>query len=81
MGTKYATDATEELEKKVQPYANVIGMISGLLDAVICTVVCVFLSSWSDKYGRRPILLISLAGKYIFLFNETRESIKITRSL
>lgn len=63
MGTKDATDATAELEKKVQPYANVIGMTSGILDAVICSVVCVFLSSWSDKYGRRPILLISLAGK------------------
>lgn len=48
MGTIDATDATVELKKK-KNYANVIGMTGDVLDAVICTVVWVFLSSWSDK--------------------------------
>lgn len=65
MGTKNATEATAALEKKVQPYANVIGMTKSILDAIIGCVACVFVGAWSDKYGRRPVLLCSLAGNFI----------------
>lgn len=63
MGTKDANESTANLEKKVQPYANVFGTTRAIMDAVIGCVVCIFLGSWSDKYGRRPILLSSIAGK------------------
>lgn len=64
MGTKEATSATAELEKKVQPYANVFGTTKSVLDAITSCIVCIFLGSWSDKYGRRPILLFNLSGKW-----------------
>lgn len=79
MGTASATDATAELEKKVQPYANIIGMTKAILDAVICSVVCILMGSWSDKYGRRPILLISLAGNLILLQTNFSVSKKVTK--
>lgn len=64
MGTEDADQATAELEKKVQPYANIIGMTRSIFDAITGCIVCIFLGSWSDRRGRRPVLLISLAGKY-----------------
>lgn len=65
LGTKYADNTTVELEKKVQPYANIMGMTRSILDAIIGCTVCVFLGSWSDRHGRRPVLLLSLAGMYV----------------
>lgn len=67
LGTQNATEETAELEKIVQPYANTVSMTQNVLDAVIVSVACVFIGSWSDKYGRKPILITCLLGeKYAF---------------
>lgn len=62
LGTKNASEKTAELEKIVQPYANIISMTNNVIDCIIASFVCLFFGPWSDKYGRKPVLLISLSG-------------------
>lgn len=54
-----------KLEKLVQPHAAVISMTMDVVSYVMNTIVCLFLGAWSDKFGRKPILLSSLIGRYM----------------
>lgn len=63
LGMKNATEKTAELEKLVQPYANIVSMTENIMDSLIISVVCTFFGPWSDKHGRRPLLLTCLLGK------------------
>lgn len=65
LGSENATNEDViELEKLVQPTANVISMTLNLLNACVSTLVCLFLGPWSDKHGRRPVLLFTNFGKF-----------------
>lgn len=50
------------LEKDVQPYANVIIMVINISQAVIPAIICTIIGPWSDKNGRRPILISTVTG-------------------
>lgn len=63
LGMKNATEKTAELEKLVQPYANIVNMTQNVLDSVIASFVCAFFGPWSDKHGRKPLFLTCLIGK------------------
>lgn len=56
-------NATAELEKTVQPTANLIAMTYQLSNAIISTVLCLLLGTWSDKYGRKPVMLFTNCGR------------------
>lgn len=62
LGTENATEVIE-LEKTVQPTANLIGMTYQLLNAIVSTILCLFLGPWSDKHGRKPVMLFTNCGK------------------
>lgn len=66
LGTDNATEEEViELEKSVQPTANLIAMNYQLLNAIVSTVLCLFLGPWSDKHGRRPVMLFTNCGRFI----------------
>ncbi|KAK5647474.1 hypothetical protein RI129_002366 [Pyrocoelia pectoralis] len=62
LGTKYADNSTTELETKVQTYATHILMSRSLIEASMSPLCSFFLASWSDKYGRRPLILLGILG-------------------
>lgn len=62
LGSKNVSEHTEELERIVQPQANIINMTKNIIDVLICSVMCFFLGPWSDKHGRRPVFLSCLSG-------------------
>uniref|UniRef100_A0A1Y1KHM0 Major facilitator superfamily (MFS) profile domain-containing protein n=1 Tax=Photinus pyralis TaxID=7054 RepID=A0A1Y1KHM0_PHOPY len=62
LGTGHESNETALLETMVQPYAAILLMGQSFIHAFIQPVFCFFLSSWSDKYGRKPILLSSFIG-------------------
>ncbi|XP_056639058.1 proton-coupled folate transporter-like isoform X1 [Diorhabda sublineata] len=53
---------TEHLEKLVEPTADIIIMIKSLVESLFPIFVCMFAGPWSDKHGRKPILLMTLIG-------------------
>ncbi|CAH1280206.1 unnamed protein product [Diabrotica balteata] len=55
-------NVTHHYEKMVQPYADVVLMVKNLLDLLLPTFICLIAGSWSDKHGRKPVLLVTLGG-------------------
>lgn len=37
-------------------------MIRTVIESIIPAIIGVFVGSWSDHYGRKPLLLISMIG-------------------
>lgn len=67
LGTENATaENVIELEKTVQPTANIIAMTYQLLNAIVSTILCLFLGPWSDKHGRKPVMLFTNCGKFVY---------------
>ncbi|KAK5647475.1 hypothetical protein RI129_002367 [Pyrocoelia pectoralis] len=62
LGTGQDKNETAFLETQVQPYAAILLMGQSFIHAFIQPVLCFFLGSWSDRYGRKPILLSSFGG-------------------
>lgn len=52
----------KDLEKKVQKSANIIVMVLEMPPALIPVLINVFAGAWSDRYGRKPVLLTVIAG-------------------
>ncbi|XP_076269604.1 putative peptidoglycan muropeptide transporter SLC46 [Rhynchophorus ferrugineus] len=58
---------TRELEKHVQPYANNISLDEHIIHSVLSSLIGLFLAPWTDKFGRKPILIAGLLGGLISL--------------
>ncbi|EDW89467.2 proton-coupled folate transporter [Drosophila yakuba] len=65
LGTDRASDEVKKIEGQVQEYASTITMISSMLESTVPAIVSLFLGPWSDKFGRRPILLSTFTGYFI----------------
>lgn len=63
LGSGHHDNATTKLEEIVQPYVTVLAMTKRLIETCITALLCFFIGPWSDKYGRRPVLLATLTGK------------------
>ncbi|KAJ8931992.1 hypothetical protein NQ314_015038 [Rhamnusium bicolor] len=66
LGNTYNNE-TEELEKLVEPHAAVINMVRTTTESVFAVLLCLFIGPWSDKFGRKPVLIVSLLG-YSMMF-------------
>ncbi|EDW58819.1 probable peptidoglycan muropeptide transporter SLC46 [Drosophila virilis] len=62
LGNDRGSEATKRLEIKVQGYSADITMAISLLESIIPAFVSLFIGPWSDKFGRRPILLTVFTG-------------------
>lgn len=66
LGTSHVTDKSQKIEIQVQPYAAKIFMTSTLLQSLIPSIISLFIGSWSDKFGRKPVILSSFVGYFLF---------------
>uniref|UniRef100_A0A1B0AGU4 Major facilitator superfamily (MFS) profile domain-containing protein n=1 Tax=Glossina pallidipes TaxID=7398 RepID=A0A1B0AGU4_GLOPL len=55
------TVKSQHIETQIQPYVVKILMAISLLESIIPAFVSLFIGPWSDKYGRRPILLTTFS--------------------
>ncbi|KAK4885299.1 hypothetical protein RN001_001570 [Aquatica leii] len=62
LGTNNTNNETAKLEAEVQPFATRITTTSAVIDATFAPLLCFFLGSWSDKFGRKPVMLLGIAG-------------------
>ncbi|XP_017027155.1 probable peptidoglycan muropeptide transporter SLC46 [Drosophila kikkawai] len=62
LGIDRGSDADKKIEIVVQTYSANIMMTTSLLESIIPAFASLFLGPWSDKFGRRPILLTTFTG-------------------
>lgn len=62
LGTSNASKAIVDLEEKVQPIATVILMTHRLVGNILPILFSFIVGPWSNKHGRKPILLSSFIG-------------------
>ncbi|CAH1110894.1 unnamed protein product [Psylliodes chrysocephalus] len=58
----------EKLEKLVQPTVNIIDTTKSMIEQIITLGVCIFTAQLSDKYGRKPVLIVAQIGMVLGLF-------------
>uniref|UniRef100_A0A1Q3FGF0 Putative transporter add1 major facilitator superfamily n=1 Tax=Culex tarsalis TaxID=7177 RepID=A0A1Q3FGF0_CULTA len=64
LGTENESAAAQELEKEVQPYTANVLMAKSLIESIIPALCSMFIGPWSDKYGRKPVLLSTFIGSF-----------------
>lgn len=62
LGTDNSSDAVRKLETAVQPYVTDLLMAKAGVETVIPAFLSLFIGPWSDKFGRKPIIVASLSG-------------------
>uniref|UniRef100_A0A1A9WMU3 Major facilitator superfamily (MFS) profile domain-containing protein n=1 Tax=Glossina brevipalpis TaxID=37001 RepID=A0A1A9WMU3_9MUSC len=65
LGVERESREVQHIETEIQPYVAKILMAISLLESIIPAIVSLFIGPWSDKYGRRPILLTTFSGYLI----------------
>uniref|UniRef100_A0A1B0B241 Major facilitator superfamily (MFS) profile domain-containing protein n=1 Tax=Glossina palpalis gambiensis TaxID=67801 RepID=A0A1B0B241_9MUSC len=61
LGVQRESAEVQHIETQIQPYVVRILMAISLLESIIPAIVSLFIGPWSDKYGRRPILLTTFS--------------------
>ncbi|XP_028041989.1 proton-coupled folate transporter-like [Bombyx mandarina] len=56
------TNDTQYLEKEVQRYAIFVNSTKSVLESLAPAVLSLFLGSWSDRHGRKPLIVWPLFG-------------------
>ncbi|XP_030385667.1 proton-coupled folate transporter-like [Scaptodrosophila lebanonensis] len=65
LGLNKETPEAQIIEEIVQPYVSQILMATSIFESIIPAFVSLFIGPWSDKFGRRPILLTTFTGYLI----------------
>lgn len=52
----------------MQSFASKIFMAESLVQAIIPAFLALFIGSWSDKFGRKPVMLVTGFGKFSNVF-------------
>lgn len=55
-------DVTKAVEEEVQPYVANINSSILLLNSIVPALVSLLLGSWTDKFGRKKVLMMSFTG-------------------
>ncbi|XP_037955859.1 tetracycline resistance protein, class A-like [Teleopsis dalmanni] len=59
------SEEAHQIETEVQPVVARILMTRSLFESIFTAFVSLFIGAWSDKFGRRPVMLITLAGSFL----------------
>uniref|UniRef100_A0A182N878 Major facilitator superfamily (MFS) profile domain-containing protein n=1 Tax=Anopheles dirus TaxID=7168 RepID=A0A182N878_9DIPT len=62
LGTKSNSTDVAQLETIVQPYAAKIAMVNTILMSVLPAICALFMGPWSDKFGRKPAMIVPSIG-------------------
>lgn len=57
----YNIDAAK-IAKLVQPHTSLVFTLQSCILTIFPTILSVFLGPWSDKYGRKPLLIYPFIG-------------------
>lgn len=63
--TNTSSQEAQELDKLVQPHASYIILCQSLIEGILPALMSLFLGPWSDKYGRKPLLVYAYLGKIL----------------
>ena len=55
-------NASHTVEEIIQPYVANILMTTTIIQSVVPTVMCLFLGPWSDRYGRKKVMIFIFIG-------------------
>jgi len=64
------SSALQAIETELQPYVANLFLSRTLLESIVPAFCGLFIGSWSDHYGRKPLLIVSMIGKEELLTNE-----------
>ncbi|KAL7298255.1 hypothetical protein TKK_0009241 [Trichogramma kaykai] len=56
------TNRANEIEKLVQPHTGSIFILDSCIKTIFPTLMALFLGPWSDKNGRKPLLIVPFLG-------------------
>ncbi|XP_057320087.1 proton-coupled folate transporter-like isoform X2 [Microplitis mediator] len=56
--TNSSSQEARDLNKIIQPHASYIIMSTSLIKSILPALLILFFGPWSDKYGRKPLILI-----------------------
>lgn len=62
LSSENKSEELETLETEAQPYVSKLLMYRVILVTIIPGILSLFAGPWSDKYGRRPILMSAIFG-------------------
>ncbi|XP_065093727.1 probable peptidoglycan muropeptide transporter SLC46 [Ochlerotatus camptorhynchus] len=62
LGKEYESPEVQALEARVQPYSADILMAESLADSILPAFMNLFIGPWSDRFGRKPVLLLTFIG-------------------
>ncbi|XP_039452016.1 proton-coupled folate transporter-like [Culex pipiens pallens] len=62
LGHEHESPEVLDLEARVQPYTADILMVEALSDSILPAALNLFIGPWSDRYGRKPVLLLTFSG-------------------
>ncbi|XP_044580337.1 proton-coupled folate transporter-like [Cotesia glomerata] len=69
--TNSSSEEARALQKIIQPYASNIIMCTSIMRSIFPAMLILFFGPWSDKYGRKPLILIGYfvsLCRYIIMF-------------
>ncbi|XP_034934615.1 proton-coupled folate transporter-like [Chelonus insularis] len=66
--TNSSSQEALDIDKIVQPHASYIILCDSLLDGIIPAALILFLGPWSDKFGRKPLLIVGYLGPALHYF-------------
>lgn len=67
--TNSSSERAKDIEKLVQPYTALVLILKSCIETIFPTIMSLFLGPWSDKNGRKPLLVIPFTGYIIYLLS------------
>lgn len=62
LGREHESADVQTLEALVQPYTANILMVESMANSILPAVLNLFIGPWSDRFGRKPVLLVTFIG-------------------
>ncbi|XP_073847557.1 probable peptidoglycan muropeptide transporter SLC46 [Musca autumnalis] len=66
LSTRNASDYIKSIETEVQSYTVVFFMTNSLIQSIVPALCGTFVGAWSDRFGRKPLLIASFTGYFLF---------------